>query len=386
MNSWLSYPVASRVPRVAIVGEWLASRAGSEQVFDAIARAVPDADLFALTAAPDVDWRVDGRPVRTTVLDRDELRDRRGLTLAAMPAVWRWFRPGDYDVVISSSHAAVKGFWPGREALHLSYVHTPMRYVWFPSVDQRGAAPLLAPARQLLRRWDRRSTRWVDAIAANSTYVAGRIKRVWGRDAVVIPPPVARVRPDRDICPSSDRVGVLSAGRLIPYKRHDLAIAACLRLGVPLTIAGRGPEEARLRELAQSSPLIRFELGPSDDRLDQLYARSEAVFFGGLEDFGIVPVEAASFGTPVCAYGAGGALDTVIPGRTGTLFYDQTVAAASEALSTCLAARWPHCGIASFAGQYSAQSFRQRLGDWITRAAASRELRLELAPHQAVRC
>jgi glycosyltransferase involved in cell wall biosynthesis len=307
--------------RIAVAHEWVSARAGSEKTFEALAHAFPSADLFALTVSPHVELETGGRQIETTFLDRlGPIRNRRGLTLPLMPLAWRLAgRQRDYDLVVTSSHACAKGFWPGRAAKHLSYVHAPMRYAWSPEIDARGASPALAPARALLRSWDRRSVGWVDSFAANSTEIAGRIREFYGSDAEVINPPVDttffRVS-DEDL--DRPRHGLLAFGRLIPYKRFDLAIRAASLLKTPLVVAGTGPEEASLRDLAASLGAdVQFVGAPSDVALRTLYQSAEALLFPGFEDFGIVPVEAQAAGAPVVGLGKGGLLDTVVDGVTG---------------------------------------------------------------------
>jgi glycosyltransferase involved in cell wall biosynthesis len=254
-----------------------------------------------------------------------------------------------------------------------------MRYAWWPETDERGAGWYAAPGRWVMRHWDRSSAAWVDRFAANSTFVADRIREVWGRDADVIHPPVWRIDPGRPVRNAADREGAVSVGRLIPYKRHDLAIAACRRLGVPLTIAGSGPDEARLRNLAGGDPLVRFET-PDDDRLDELYAGARALLFCGQEDFGIVPPEAMSFGTPVCAYAAGGALDTVEDPGTGVLFDAQTEDAVVTGLTECLSRSWDHEHIADRSQRFSTAAFCEAASAWVDRAAREAGLTVATDP------
>ena len=323
-----------RGSRLAIAHEWLAERAGSEKTFEAMARAFPEADLFALTVEPSVEFSFDGRKVRTTFLDRSRwLRRRRDLTLPFMPLAWALLRPPtSYDKALTSSHACAKGFPPAQAAEHFCYVHAPMRYAWDRTIDARARGRLAGPLLALLRQWDRRSAATVDHFAANSSIVRERIRRFYGRDARVIFPPV-----DTEFFTPGDadrpRRGALAVSRFIPYKRLDLAIEACAQAGVPLTIAGAGPQEAQLRAQAQGvHPPVKFEISPSDHRLRELYRSTEALVFAANEDFGIVAVEAQACGAPVVAVDQGGARDTVAAGRTGLLAPRQDARLLAEAL------------------------------------------------------
>jgi len=306
---------------LAIAHEWLAVRAGSEKTFEAMARAYPEADLYALTWDREARFDFGGRDVTTTFLDRwRAVRDHRELSLPLMPLAWRTIDVhGQYETVITSSHAFVRSFPPAREATHFCYCHTPIRYAWVPEIDARAQRriPGKSAAFAALRAWDRRTARNVDFFAANSTAVRDRIRESYGRDAEVIYPPV-----DTDFydLPESvtTRTRALAISRFIPYKRVDLAIEACARAEVPLTVAGRGPQERELRELAaRLGADVEFEISPSDERLRDLYRSAVALVFPANEDFGIVPVEAQACGAPVVALDVGGARDTVAQGRTG---------------------------------------------------------------------
>jgi glycosyltransferase involved in cell wall biosynthesis len=286
-------------PSVAVVHEWVDAYAGSEQVFEAIAQEFPQADLFALSVRPGVALGLGGRLVRTTWLDRPRLRDRRAITLPLMPSAWRALGHGRYDLVISSSHAfAHANRLVRKEGVHLSYVHSPARYLWSADVDQRGDRSYLEPAKALLRAADVRATRGVDAYAANSSAVAERIARFWSRGSTVIHPPV-RVEYFRDHT-SPPREYVLGVGRWIPYKNMDLVIRAAEIAGIPAKIAGRGPDRERLFDLAASASVdVEIIESPDNAELRELYAGARALVFPTVEDFGIVPVEAQAAGTPI---------------------------------------------------------------------------------------
>ncbi len=312
--------------RIAVVHEWVDAYAGSEQVFEALARIFPTADLFALSRTPGIDLDLGGRAVRTTSLDRRVLRDRRGLTLAAMPVAWWALGRRDYDVVISSHHAfAHANRLVASNGVHLAYVHSPARYLWSPEIDARGGSRLLAPARGVLRAVDRRASARVTGYAANSSAVAERIRRFWDREARVIHPPVRVEYYGSRLPQQPSRDYVLGFGRWIPYKNLHLVIEAADIAGLPVKIAGRGPDAQRIRAAAAAASVsVEIIESPDDERLRTLYANARCLVFPTVEDFGIVPVEAQAAGTPVVAPAAGGALDTVTDGVTGVLTKDSS--------------------------------------------------------------
>lgn len=368
--------------RLALAHEWLQDRCGSEKTFEAMAQAFPEADLYALTLNRDVDFDFGGRPVSTTFLDRvPPPLDRRQVQLPLMPLAWRHATRSSYDVVVTSSHACAKGFGPGRDALHLSYCYTPMRYAWLPELDRRLAPGWIERAGgAALRRWDHRSVAWVDSFAAISTAVRDRVQAFYQRDAEVIHPPV-----DTDFYtpgPSTrprDRVLVVS--RMVAYKRIDLAIRAAHRLGLALTVAGSGPEEASLRSLAEGlGAHVSFVTAPDDATLRTLYRGASVVVFTSHEDFGIVPVEAQACGTPVVALDAGGTRDTVVDGLTGALVPAQDPEAFASGIQTVLDADIDPVACRTNAEGFSSATFAARFGAWVQGAAEQRGLDLDVAP------
>jgi glycosyltransferase involved in cell wall biosynthesis len=345
-----------------------------------MAAALPAADLYALTREPGVPFDFGDRRPRTTFLDRPSIRGRRQLLLPFMPLAWRYATRGRYDLVITSSHACAKGFWPGRSAVHLSYCYTPMRYVWLPEVDVRsrlGAAVTTLP-RRLIREWDRRSVRWVDEFAAISTAVQRRIERFYGRASEVVHPPV-----DTDFFTVAADAArgdfVLAVSQMLPYKRLDLAILACHALRWPLVVAGVGVEEANLRKLAaELGADVRFVISPSDERLRELYRSARALVFPGIEDFGIVLAEAQACGTPVVAFGEGGSRDIVVDGGTGALVPSQDVGSFRDALEGVLA-RPPRAeDCRGNAERFSKDLFTRRFLSWVRSGAARHGLSLDL--------
>jgi glycosyltransferase involved in cell wall biosynthesis len=356
--------------RVAMVHEWFGATGGSEAVFLAIADLLPHAERLVLWADEGV--ATDRLRLTQSWLARTPLKQSKALALPAMPLVWRTLTNHKFDVVISSSHAFAHTVRLGDPARtrHLSYIHSPARYVWSPDFDGRGSHPVLKVPRKVLQAADIRLSRHVHAYAANSREVQGRIKRFWHRDSVVINPPVDTAyfgdAPPADQHQSRDYL--LGIGRWIPYKNFDLIIEIADAAGLPLVIAGSGPEEERLRRLAAGKRVpIHFEVRPERDRLRQLYWGARALLFPAHEDFGIIPVEAQACGTPVLGLRRGGLLETVVDGETGFLLDSRDPADYAAAVGRLgeLNPRRIH----EHARTFSADRFADRVARWIDQAA-----------------
>jgi glycosyltransferase involved in cell wall biosynthesis len=355
--------------RMAVVHEWVSARAGSEQVFEALAQLYPSADLFALSTDPAVSIEVNGREIGTTVLNHRALRDRRGITLPLMPAAWRMLGNATYDVVLTSHHAFAASNRLARPgAVHLAYVHTPARYVWTPELDGRGTNPLLAPVRKALGGLDRRAASRLTGIAANSCEVARRIKQFWDRDARVIHPPVdveyfGRLGGETMALPENYLLGL---GRWIAYKNHLLIIDIAEKLRRPVVIAGSGPLEPELRARASSAsvPALIFKQ-PSRDQVRELFQRAGVLLFPTQEDFGIVPVEAMASGTPVVAYFKGGAEETVRDGISGVLVEEHKVEAFAEGVERVSEVDRSECQ--RHATAFGRARFNAEIREWVSR-------------------
>ena len=372
-------PPTAAGPRTAVVHEWVAARAGAEQVFEALAGAWPGADLYALSRAPGVPLELGGRPLGTTALDHPLTRDRRAATLPLMPLAWRALGRGraheGYDLVVTSHHAFAAANRLARPGgVHLAYVHTPARYVWSPELDGRGASPLLVPARRLLAGVDRRAAARLTAVAANSREVAARVERFWGREATVVHPPVdvdrfAPAAGDRDLLDLPAGY-LLALGRFVPYKNHALVVDVAERLRRPAVLAGAGPLAPALRERAATASVpVAVVEGPGDEQVRELLRRASALVFPTFEDFGLVPVEAMASGTPVVALARGGAAETVLDGVTGALVADHHPHAYAEAVARAEACSPARC--TRRARGFGPQRFREELTAWAGRHAGA---------------
>ena len=329
--------------KVALIHYWLVGMRGGEKVLESICRMFPQADIFTHVVDPQaISPLLRGHRIQTTLIAKMPFARRMYQSyLPLMPGALESLNLSGYDLVISSEAGPAKGVIAPPDAFHLSYVHSPMRYLWDQYHTYRNGAgrltravmPLMAPK---LRVWDVTSAARVDHFLANSTHVSNRIRKYWRRPSDVVFPPVAVA--DFAPVPASE-IGdfYLWAGELAPYKRPDIAIEAFRQLGLPLVMIG-GPEKTRAR-LAATAPKNVTLLGKTDfATLKSHMARARALIFPGEEDFGIVPVEVMASGRPVIAWGRGGALDTVLPGETGWLFRDQTVEALVAAVREAEAA------------------------------------------------
>jgi glycosyltransferase involved in cell wall biosynthesis len=359
--------------KTAIVHEWLVTYAGSERVVEQMLALYPESDLFSLVEflPPELRSFIHHKSVQTSFLQRlpfAKTKFRRYLPL--MPLAIEQFDLSDYDLVLSSSHAVAKGVMTRADQLHISYVHTPIRYAWDlqqqylkGSKLERGAGAFLTHlVLHYLRLWDLATANRVDYFLANSRYVARRVWKTYRRPARVIYPPVAvdqfQPKYQRD-----DFYLILS--RFVPYKRVDLVVEAFARLGLPLVVIGDGGDRPKIERL--TTPNIQL-LGHQPDAIvaDHM-SRCKAFVFAAAEDFGIAPVEAQAAGAPVIAYGKGGVTESVIAGKTGLFFPDQTVESLVEAVQKF------ESGIYCFspeevrqnAERFSPERFRQQLIQFI---------------------
>lgn len=381
-TSFVGNPPASIAPtgdfsglRVLITHDWLVTWAGSERCLEQLLVLFPDADLVVGVMTRDMrDFNDVTRRARETWLSH----------LPGARSHHRWFVPlqgpafasvstSRYDLVISSSHAFSKMVRSRGETVHVCYCHSPPRYLWDLSDTYRSQATAvqrvaLSAATGLLRRMDRHAADGVDHFVCNARYIAERVRRCYDRHADVVYPPVTCKR----LGGPSPRRGdfLLSFGRLVPYKRVDLAIQAAERLGVRLVVAGDGPERERLEAMA--GPSTEF-LGSVDEvQAARLLSSCAALVFCAEEDFGIVPVEANAHGAPVIGFARGGLLESMRPGVTAELFDEQTVDAVVNAIRRALAREWDEAALRANAQRFSPESFRSGISRAIAGALRAR--------------
>lgn len=313
--------------KVALVHYWLVASRGGEKVLEAMCRIFPQADIFTHVYNPKaVSETIRSHGVRTTFIQKlPWARKLYQKYLPLMPMALEQLDLSGYDLVISSESGPAKGVLTGPDTLHLCYCHTPMRYLWDLYHEYRAGAGFLtrlamSAGFSRLRLWDQASAQRVDGFAVNSKNVAKRVKKLYKRNSRVIYPPVAT----KDFRPAPERGDhYLFVGQLVGYKRADLAVEAFSRLGKKLIVVGEGKELKRLRKIAGET--VTFLGRQSFEVIREQYSRCRALIFPANEDFGIVPVEAMASGAPVIAFGKGGALETVVEGKTGLFFPEQSV-------------------------------------------------------------
>jgi|HubBroStandDraft_2_1064218.scaffolds.fasta_scaffold00559_9 glycosyltransferase involved in cell wall biosynthesis len=374
------YPILhelrERFARVAIVHDWLTIPGGSEQVVLELLEMFPQAELFTSVYDP-APWpaQITERQVHSSFLSRIPGATRHYPKL--LPLMNRAFRSFDlsgFDLVLSSSHACAKNVRTPPHALHVCYCHTPMRYAWeegFLEGEEVSRALRLAlpPLLARLRRADLAGAAGPDVFVANSRHVADRIERYYGRSAEVVHPPVD-VEHFLAVQRQEPYDYYLIFGRVVPYKRVDLAVAACARLGRTLKVAGAGRALDAVRATAGEGTELLGKV--SERERDTLLGGARALLFPGEEDFGIVPVEAQAAGVPVIAYGVGGAAESVLDGRTGVLFAEQTAAGLAAAIERFEALALDRALIRENAMRFGQDRFRAEMADVIARADVAR--------------
>jgi len=380
--------------KLAIVADWLPLYAGAEHVIAEFHKLWPDAPIFTTVANHGNLGPLNGADIRTGRLQKwyKLLGKHHRCLLPLMPREMERIDLDEYDVILSSSHAIGKGIIPPSNAKHICYCHTPMRYAW--EMEKKYLEDSNIPkffwkriGRKLneIRRWDMTTAKRVDLFIANSSTVANRIKKIYNRDATVILPPVSdrffdnsnlrepgtgnrepgysntKIPDPRSPIPDPP---YLALGRLVPYKRFVLLIECANKYQLPIKIAGKGPDESRLKNLA--GPTVEFLGYVPDEKLPEIFANSKALLYPQEEDAGIAPLEAQSQGTPVIAFKKGGALDTVEENVSGIFFNEQSVESLKEAIDRFEGMNFDSEVIGKRAENYRAERFRDKIEEVVS--------------------
>lgn len=366
--------MATSKPRVAIVHDWLVG-GGAEQVVLQLHKLYPEAPIYTSYCSDEWRTKLDNKVVTGYLQNWPFSTLRKFIPLLRQ----HWFGHLDlseYDLVISSSgNGEAKGVHTPEDTTHICYCHSPTHFYWrhyeqymrqpgfglFNPLARFGLKMLVDP----LRRWDVEAAQLPDYFIANSTHIQKDIQTYYKRDSVVIHPPV---NTERFAASKSKglRKGFVTLGRQVPFKQTDSIIKACNELGLPLTVMGSGPEHAQLVKLG--GPTVRFIEHPTDKEVVEQLAGAEAFLFAAHEDFGITPVEAMAAGTPVIGFKGGGALDYIIPGKTGLFFDEQTVDSLAAALQSFSQKKFNHATIAAHAEQFSIEKFRKNFREFVDEA------------------
>lgn len=354
--------------KVAIVCDWLTGIGGAERVVLELHKMFPEAPIYTSQYSPEkLDW-FNGADVRTGWLQKVPIGLKK-----FMPVLRAWYFSrldlSEYDLIISETGAEAKAVKFREDARHICICNTPTHYYWsrydsylenpgFPKgfnwLARLGLKILVKP----LRHWDYKAAQKPSELIAISTHIQAQIKKYYKRDSQIVFPPVDISRFTNSRL-NKKRQGFVITGRQTPYKRIDLAVKACTELNLPLQVIGNGPDHKKLLEIAGDT--IEFITDASDADITKYLKQAEAFIFPGLDDFGIAPVEALASGTPVIAYRGGGALDYVIPGRSGEFFDKQTTQSLVNALMKFRSKDYHHLHIQNFARNFSNKEFAKSL-------------------------
>jgi glycosyltransferase involved in cell wall biosynthesis len=371
------------VLKVALIHDWLTGMRGGEKALEALCSLFPDAPLWTLVHVPGaVSESIEARKIHTSFLQHlpfAKTKYRHYLPLFPMAAELTKVTAEDADLVISTSHAVAKAMVKknyGRP-LHVCYIHTPMRYIWDRFDDYFGpdkvgrvaSSLFFKPVARLLRTYDLKTVDRVDVYCTNSSYVAERIRRIYHREAEVIYGPGDVGKGAGVVRSPEDWYLMVTA--LVPYKRVDQAIAACARLGRRLRVVGKGPEEKRLKRLAKElGAAVEFLGFVSDEKLLACYGRAKGLLFPGVEDFGLVPVEAIAAGCPVIALAKGGVVDSMTS-DTAEFYEEESAVALQQAILRFEAREFCDAKLRRRASEFTRERFCRRFEAVLKRALAA---------------
>jgi len=354
--------------KTAVIHDWLTGMRCGEAVLEGILECVPDAELFTLFHFKgSVSEKIEARRIHTSSLQKFATKDNYRKLLPLFPRAVREWDLSNFDLVISSSHAAAKGV-DAKGRPHLCYCHTPMRYIWdrfddyFPRGAQRAAMKLIAPR---LRRWDVTTAQRVTAFVANSSFVKDRIRRYYDRDAAIVHPFVDNEFLDAPLANERDDTHIVVSA-LVPYKKVELAIAT----GKKLLIIGDGPLRSELER--RKHPNVELAGYVSRARIIERLSRARSLILQGIEDFGITPLEAMAVGTPVVALRGGGVLDTVVEGESGIFFDRPAVESLIAAMEQVESRQWDRAAIRAHAAAFNRARFVREFKEQIEKVTATR--------------
>ena len=352
--------------KVAIVHDWLVNYGGAERVVETFLEIFPQADIYTLVYdEKKMEKSFPKEKVHTTFIQKiPKATKLYTKLLPLMPLAFEELNLTKYDLVVSSSSCCAKGIITSPNTLHLSYIHSPMRYIWDLYYEYKEKSNFLVKIFMMafskkLRIWDITSSRRIDVLIANSNYIKKRIKKCWGLDAEVINPPVETEKYFPNNKEAEDFYVVFS--RFVAYKRIDLAIEACKELGKKLVVIGDGEEREKLKKLADNDKNIIFTGRISDEEVRDYLQRCKAMIFSAEEDFGIIPVEVQACGRPVIAYGKGGALETVVSGKTGVFFYEQNKESVVKAIEEFEEMKFDTVDILENSKKFSKEIFKEKI-------------------------
>jgi glycosyltransferase involved in cell wall biosynthesis len=354
-------------PKVAIVCDWLTSIGGAERVVYELHKLYPKAPIYTSQYDKSVLPWLENVDVRVGWLQTLPKSLRK-----FMPVFRAWYFSSldlsEFDLVISSSGAEAKAIKTSGKTKHLCYCHSPTHYYWtryYEYLKDPGFGKLLDPIARLglkilvgpMRRWDIKAASRADLMIANSTYTQSQIKKYYRRDSIVVHPPVDIERFTSKN--NAERNGFIIAGRQTPYKRFDLAVKAASDMKAKLTVVGKGPDHEKLKKIAGET--ISFITEVSDSDMPKLFKEASGFIFPGVDDFGIVAIEALAAGTPVIAYKDGGALDYIKPGENGEFFKDKTPKSLKSSLEKFDGESFNHSKVAATAKKYNIENFQKKI-------------------------
>ncbi|BCN92703.1 hypothetical protein THMIRHAM_04880 [Thiomicrorhabdus immobilis] len=360
--------------KIAVIHDWLVTYAGAERVLEQILEVYPEADLFSIVDFLPSDERgfILNKPVKTSFIQKwPKAKNNYRSYLPLMPLAVEQFDLSEYDLIISSSHAVAKAVLTGPDQLHISYVHSPIRYAWdlqHQYLRESGLNKGLKGwvAKYLLhriRKWDVGTANRVDVFVANSNFIKRRIEKVYRRESDVIFPPVSV--DEFDLFEDKEEF-YLTASRMVPYKKMDMIVEAFAQMPEKkLRVIGTGPDFEKIKKVAQCYSNIELLGYQPFSVLKESMQKAKGFMFAAEEDFGITPVEAQACGTPVIGFGKGGLLDTVIDGKTGIYFKEQTMGSLMEAINRFEQVKFEPQVIRNHALQFSNEVFKQKFSDFV---------------------